>query len=368
MFLPVKQVIRHSLLSGFCLLPLLAVAEVCLNNPLNDYQWLGSHNSYKQQLPDSWYQQAEQRGFATQPIRYGHPALTTQLEIGLRHLEIDLLADPQGGAYATPLMAQWLQQSGLQQPVMTAEQQQQLLQPGIKVMHMPDIDFASYCLLLTDCLQQLAAWSVQHPQHLPVVILFNVKETGIIGGVVPPTWQAADYAAAEKVIAEVLGSGRILKADDVRHAAPQNGLGLRGMLQHYGWPPLHQALGKFILLFDGQPQQFARYEQQFPGQRGSLFFASFDASHPDAAIVLRNQPQAALDDIAQLAAQNLLIRTRSDDGNIPDRQRFEIAQHSSANIISTDFYPGAPQGTPQQQLTFPGDTFFRLKPGIQCRE
>lgn len=359
---------RRSLLLGFSLLPLLVAAEVCLNNPLNDYQWLGSHNSYKQQLPDSWYQQAEQRGFATQPIRYGHPALTEQLNIGLRHLEIDLLADPQGGAYAAPLMAQWLQPSGLQQPVLTAEQQRQLLQPGIKVMHMPDIDFASHCLLLEDCLQELATWSALHPQHLPVVILMNVKETGIRGGVIPPAWHAAEYAAAEKAIAAVLGSERILKPDDLRHNESDGEQGLRDDLQQYGWPLLYQVLGKFILLFDGQPQQFAHYEQQFPGQKGSVFFAAFDAAHPDAAIVLRNQPQAALDDIAQLAAQNLLIRTRSDDGNIPDRQRFEVAQNSAANIISTDFYPGAPQGTPEQQLTFPGNTFFRLKPGVQCRE
>lgn len=42
-------------------------------------------------------------------------------------------------------------------------------------MHVPDIDVLSACVTLRDCLSIIRRWSIAHPDHTPILLMFNTK-------------------------------------------------------------------------------------------------------------------------------------------------------------------------------------------------
>src|SRR5690349_19405289 len=71
---------------------------------INDLQAVGTHNSYKQAISPA--QMKLLRGAdpkQADALDYAHPPLPAQLDAGARQLELDLLYDPEGGRYASPL-------------------------------------------------------------------------------------------------------------------------------------------------------------------------------------------------------------------------------------------------------------------------
>lgn len=210
---------------------------------LNQARWLGSHNSFKPVLPAAYYETLANRlqqpdGTAAkqqalqklQSLRYGHASLTSQLNSGLRLLELDFLKDDAGGSFARPLFGAELKQALPQQTQQDLSAQYfpaTLTQPGFKVLHLPDIDFASHCVRARDCIAALAQWSKTNPGHWPVLIVINVREQGA-GAYLPANiaahaakvapWQAQDYQALEQLWLDGLGRKRLLTPDDVRQS------------------------------------------------------------------------------------------------------------------------------------------------------
>ncbi|TXH94430.1 MAG: hypothetical protein E6Q75_13160 [Rheinheimera sp.] len=345
---------------------------------LNQAHWLGSHNSFKPVLPAAYYdtlatrlqQLAEpparlQLQDKLQTLRYGHASLTSQLNSGLRLLELDFLKDDAGGSFARPLFGAELKQALLPQTQQDLPAQYfpaTLTQPGFKVLHLPDIDFASHCAQARDCIATLVQWSKTNPGHWPVLIVINVREQRA-GGYLPAaiaarvskveSWQATDYQALEQLWLDGLGRERLLTPDDVRKAP----LSLAASVQQHGWPTLKQAAGRFLLLFDGSPAQLALYRSGHPSLQGRLMFGNYAADTDEAAIRVLNDPATEQAEIASALALGLLVRTRSDDGNVLQPARFQAALTSGAQFISSDFYAGAPQGEPELQFRLPDGPF-----------
>lgn len=341
---------------------------------LNQARWLGSHNSFKPVLPAAYYEalaaRLQQQTHTPavqklQSLRYGYASLTAQLNSGLRLLELDFLKDDAGGSFAKPLFGAVLKQALLaqtQQDLTARYFPATLTQPGFKVLHLPDIDFASHCAQARDCIAALAQWSKTNPGHWPVLIVINVREQGA-GAYLPADvarsaakvvpWQAKDYQALEQLWLDGLGRERLLTPDDVRQAP----LSLAASIHQHGWPTLTQAAGRFVLLFDGSPAQLALYRADHPSLKGRLMFGNYPAGTDEAAILVLNDPASQLADIASALAQGLLVRTRSDDGNVLTPARFSSALQSGAQFISSDFYAGAPQGEPALQFRLPDGPF-----------
>ncbi len=84
--------------------------------------------------------------------------------MGIRSLEIDVVYDPKGGRYKNPVGLQWIKESG--QTGLLYDTANDLSKPGLKVMHVPGIDFRSHHLLFANCLKTLktlvgiAPWSL----------------------------------------------------------------------------------------------------------------------------------------------------------------------------------------------------------------
>src|ERR1700742_554568 len=70
---------------------------------LNQIQVIGTHNSYNHGFAPSeakWLQEKNPKAF--EALDYAHGPLASQLDGGVRQMEIDIAADPQGGRYAHP--------------------------------------------------------------------------------------------------------------------------------------------------------------------------------------------------------------------------------------------------------------------------
>ena len=302
---------------------------------LNQLQVIGSHNSYKIELDEQIVNQLDELhpGFADK-ISYAHPTLGKQLDLGLRQLEIDVLADSQGGRYLNPLGQEWTKT-----PLYSDVQKQQLAKPGFKVLHIPDIDVSSHCVLFAECLTQLKTWSNLHPHHLPIYILFNVKESRWekIAGVQPELFSMAHYQVLSKEISKVLGQDKLLTPADIKRPNQS----LAESIKSHGWPELESVRGKFVFIFDANKHQLQRFEQVSKPN----MFAAWPISHPNAAFLLFNNPQQQHELITQAVAQGFIVRTRADEFNATKSpsNRAISAISSGAQIISSDFYLGAKQ-------------------------
>ena len=145
---------------------------------LNQIQVLGSHNSYKRAIDPQLFallRKTDPKAYAS--LEYSHVTFAEQLDLGLRKLEIDIVYDPKGGLYANPIGLQIEQQSGAKN-ILPYDPDKEMLKPGMKVIHVPDIDFRSQAYTFRGALRQLRAWSDAHPRHFPIAITMNAKDEG----------------------------------------------------------------------------------------------------------------------------------------------------------------------------------------------
>ena len=352
----------HLIITGLLLCPLTSVANHMGNNqPLRSVQIIGSHNSYKRPLFPVAKQLLEQhdlnRAFM---LDYSHPPLGEQLTLGLRHFELDVVLDPDGGRFIRPFS-----ETVSRVPLLTESERVTLKRPGLKVMHVPDVDFASHCILFNQCLEQLKIWSDTHPNHLPIFVLINIKESGTraeIEGADVLKFNHPDYALIDKAILDVL-SDKVFRPDDLRRQHSR----LSDAVKQSGWPSLSKVREKFIFVFDGNERQRDLYRKEHPSLAGRSMFASYTEHENEAAFMIINDPLSQQNRIKSLVKKGFLVRTRADGGNHDGRdknqRRVQAAFESGAQIISTDFYPGSPQAKRFGfNISFDNNTFSRCNP------
>lgn len=325
---------------------------------LNQIQLLGSHNSYhvapsEQILGWLGTFAALAPGIAAELgdpalLNYTHPTITTQLERGLRTFELDVFADSSGGRFAHPLLPELLNLGGPRPTGMD--------QPGMKVLHIQDIDFMSRCPTLIDCLTEMRAWSDGHPGHLPVIINVELKDDPLPDPFAATAIEPFDAANMDRLDAEirsVLGD-RLLTPDDVRGDAPD----LRTALADRGWPTLRQSRGRFLFFMDNANKR-TEYLAGHPSLAGRVMFTSSGEGQPDGAILKVNDPgDGSL--IRSLVEAGYIVRTRADDDvTHPKVSQRDSAFASGAQVIHSDF--------PQGQAAADGYTVsFGTSPAARC--
>lgn len=300
---------------------------------LNDLTTVGTHNSYKLAIPEAELQAMVAADPAAAGLDYAHRSLAGQLNAGARQLEIDVLNDPQGGRYAHPRSV-----FGGTAPVSPAYVRT-MSQPGLKTLHMPDVDYRSSCLTFVACLQQIRDWSQAHPDHAPILILLNAKTgaASLPGGVALLDFDAAAWDALDVEIRSVFDAGHLITPDQVRgrHATLREGV-LAG-----GWPTLGQARGKVFFALDEGPDKVAAYAAGRPSLQGRAVFVNTDEASPAAAYLTLNDPVADRARIRAAVAQGFIVRTRADadtkEARAEDVTRRSAAFASGAQYVSTDY-------------------------------
>ena len=106
---------------------------------LNQIQVIGSHNSYRiNTTVDMHNLIASFQPDLAHDLDYGHPLLETQFsQYGIRQIEIDVYHDPEGGLF-------YNQRGNLFIGMPVASGIEELLSPGLKVLHFPDIDYRTH--------------------------------------------------------------------------------------------------------------------------------------------------------------------------------------------------------------------------------
>jgi len=304
---------------------------------INQIQVIGTHNSYHAGLLPGiakLLKQKDPKEF--EGLDYAHSDLATQLNRGIRQIELDIFVDSKGGRFAHPLGPALLAQAGLPADP-DSYPNGLMMKPGFKVMHVQDIDYASNCQPFTACLQMVRTWSKAHPGHLPIFILVETKRDAPnqeLPWTVPEPYTPAAFDALDAEIRSVFSAGEMIVPDQVRgRHRTLNEAVLKG-----GWPTLAQARGKVIFLMD---QEWAGpiYMQKHPGLRSRILFTNATPGSPDAAFVEENDGNAARTDA--LVRQGYLVRTMADSGTVEarsnDTRRRDMALKSGAQIVSTDY-------------------------------
>jgi Phosphoinositide phospholipase C, Ca2+-dependent len=307
---------------------------------MNEVQVIGTHNSYHREISrqeEALYEELIERPDDYDDfLAYSHASLANQFAgQRVRGLELDLFPDPQGGLYATPLLRQRLALGPLPDPAWS--------QPGVKVFHITDFDYATTCIRLVTCLEQVRTWSDANPGHVPIPILLELKQSDPravrLGGVVAPPWDGAALDALDAEIRSVFDDSDMITPDDIRRP----GLTLEHSVLRHGWPTLREALGQVVFLLDNDPGPIrTAYTTGRPSLEGRVIFTNVPPGNPDSAFVKRNDPLGAnTARIQELVEQGYLVRTRSD---LPlqtvrsgDTTMLEAALRSGAQMVSTDF-------------------------------
>jgi hypothetical protein len=307
---------------------------------MDEVQVVGTHNSYKREIsgPEiAAYEAAIQTpGDYGKFLAYSHASLRAQFEQqDVRGLELDLFADPEGGRYAEPLVRRAAGLEPLADPAWRT--------PGIKVLHIADVDYRTTCVRFVTCLEQVRGWSRQHPGHAPLLIMLELKQSDrrvvAAGGVTAPPWDAAALDGLDAEIRSVFTERELVTPDDVR----RDGLTLEESVLRHGWPSLRASRGKVAFLLDNEPGAIRdAYVAGRASLEGRAIFTNGVVGQPDAAFLKRNDPTGEnLAKIQDLVRAGYLVRTRSD---LPlttvtsgDTALLDAALASGAQLVSTDF-------------------------------
>lgn len=353
--------VRTSALVGLaaaCVAPVAAAGEV----RLNQIQVIGSHNSYHV-APDPAVLEfiAATQPKSARSLAYTHRPLAEQFAaLGVRQIELDVFADPAGGRYADPKARKTLAALG-RDAGPDPDPAGVLKEPGMKVLHVPDVDFRTTAPTLVDALRQVRAWSKKNPRHVPLFVLVELKESGPPGLTRPAAFDRGALDALDAEIRSVFEPSEVVTPDDVRGVAAT----LPEALRQRGWPTLDATRGKVMFALDNEDAIRDRYLDGHPALRGRVMFASVAEGHPAAAWMKVNDPVRDFDRIRRLVAAGFLVRTRSDadtaEARANDTGRREKALASGAQFVSTDYAEPDPALSPYR-VRLPGGVVARANP------
>jgi Phosphoinositide phospholipase C, Ca2+-dependent len=261
---------------------------------LNHVQVRGTHNSYHVAPP---------AGPAS--YLYTHPPLDVQLDAhGVRQIELDVYYVP-GGAF--------------------------------QVFHGFVGDDGTTCPDLDACFALVRGWEVEHPDHLPIMMMIEVK--GIHDGINAET--IAESAVFEALEARILVHWpleALIRPDDVRG----NYASLREALDAEGWPTLGEVRGRDLFILNTtSARAYIRdaYLADHPSLENRLLFVRDGEGEPFSAILELGDPVRDRAHIEQAVADGYLVRTTADGAGESDEDNqagAEAALASGAHFISTD--------------------------------
>lgn len=367
-------------------------AELPSDTKINEIQVLGTHNSYA--LPvdsvllrygSSLFEELKYRFLGTMSeserdfyreyhpnevtmedgLRYNHPDFITQLDCGVRSLEVDVYYDPSGGRFDKPAGYEFLKSKGIRE--LAAFNTEGLDKPGFKVLHIADFDFRTHYPTLEQALLALKTWSDRHPDHIPIFVMVEAKDKGISlfpnsAEVLPFDREAFD--ALDREIIDILGKDKLITPDQVRGTYST----LREAVLAKNWPTVEESRGKMVFLLlptgAGIGAGTSPYVEGSPNLEDRVMFVQSQPDDSFGAFLLLDNAIVRQQDIQTYVKQGYLVRTRADietyEAKINDLTRAEAAFSSGAQIISTDFFD-------RRGNTFGTDYFVEIPEGNPVR-
>ncbi len=288
---------------------------------MNQVQVIGTHNSYHIAPDPAMIKTAVMFDKGAAGWNYTNPPLNEQLDAGIRSFEIDL----------------------------------NYMEGGIHVFHVPVMDQNSTCPMFKDCLGVVLAWSKEHPNHVPISLLLEIKEDYALWNKSMGAWDAKCLDQLDAEVREVLPEDKLITPDMIRgkHAT------LEEAVTTDGWPLLSEAKGRIMLAVHEEGRLRDLYIDGHPSLEGRPCFLRSEPGYPYSAFIVADDP----DDphIPEWTKAGYYIRTRADSGVVHVARggdaRRDIAFGSGAQIVSTDFPPGRPDEKSGYVVSFEGKGF-----------
>jgi hypothetical protein len=348
-----------------CVIPFFTPGALALAQEprVNQLQVIGSHNSYHvapaPAIRDLLVSRNPQRA---QGLDYTHPPLAEQFsKQGIRQVELDIYADPKGSLFAAPSARAIVRTLG-KDPGEDPNAGGILQQPGLKILHVPDIDFRTTAPTFVDALKQIRAWSQAHRRHVPILVLVELKEDALPGLPTRPVpFGTNEVDSVDAEILSVFQKGEILTPDRVRGKFAS----LPEAIKTQGWPKLDEVRGLVMFALDNEGSVQTRYLEGHPALSDRLMFASVPPENPAAAWFKINNPIKDHDRIKKLVSEGFLVRTRADADTVQARKndptQREKALSSGAQFVSTD-YAFPDRRFSDYSVRFPGGQVARSNP------
>jgi hypothetical protein len=331
---------------------------------LNEIQALGTHNSYHIQPRDSLLEALAtvDSQETADSLEYTALPLEEQFDHGVRQLELDIFADPEGGMYA---LRRGLIVVG-EDPVSGLPE---LDEPGMKVLHVQDLDFETHCLTFVACLTELKEWSDANPNHLPFMVMIEAKEEAIdnpvaeaLGFTIPLEFGPEEVGAIDEEILSVFPADRIITPDEVRGEYPS----LEEAVLGGAWPNLERARGRVMFTFLNGGAARDHYIDGHPSLEGRVMFTNSVVGEPEAAWFSISNALNSGEEIEELVAAGYLVRTRADEETKQARENDytlqEAAWASGGQFVSTDYVVPNPDFGTDYFAEVPGGYVARCNP------
>ena len=261
---------------------------------LNQIQIIASHNSYKKRPSEKelkfLLKVKDKLGEQNNPVAldYGHLSFDSQFTyFNVRGLEIDINPDPKGGFYYKRKINAFIH--GLKQKSGVEE----LKMPGLKVLHIKDVDYETNYYTFKQSLVALKKWSDEHPNHLPIFINIESKdgapgdESGLLRCAGFKCGIKFDLAQCDSIDSEIKSVfGNDLKGVITPDTVRGNFTTLDEMATKNAWPLLNESRGKVIFIMEGGAVD--NYLVNHPALKGRVMFVYSEPGRPEAAFVKRN--------------------------------------------------------------------------------
>ncbi len=310
--------------------------------PMNEIRVLASHNSYKIQptlrtlrFLNRFKSVLSEENQPFQ-LEYSHVPITEQLSTyHIRGLELDVYNDPKGGRYFKHRLNLFIPNQRVREDKYKA-----LKEPGFKIIHIPDIDYQTNNLTLSDALLELNEWSMLNPMHAPIFVNIELKgsalgdEAGILR--LFGFKKAIPFDSNSLKLMDSLFQTRlktIYRTTDFLN----NERTLQDRILYQGWPTLGEVRGRIFVIVQGSGAS------SYPELGVAFKYGRSD--NPNCIFLLCDDPRTKEMRIRQERSTHI-IRTRTDAGTIEarinDYGRLSKALESGAQILSTDYYKPDP--------------------------
>ena len=312
---------------------------------INKLQVIGSHNSYRQRTHAPILQYLFDNlnqfptGFTPLVWDYDHVTLEEQFSnYGIRSIELDVYNDPNGGLFYNRIGNGSVGEN-------PNSNEPKLLEPGLKVMHFPDLDYNSNYLTFEDAITAVKNWSTSNPNHVPISIMVETKNdspNAMLGDPFTVTipFDKTVMESIDQEIKDVFGNdlAGVIIPDNVRGSFAS----LNEAVLADNWPTLRETRGKLMFILSTNDDMKEAYLDGHATLENRAMFVFSDAGNPETAFVKKDDPLANEASIKTLVGEGYIVRTRADANTLEARsgdiQRRDVALSSGAQIVSTDYY------------------------------
>ncbi len=275
----------------------------------NEMRYVATHNSYQTESVDELKQLYRKLSDLTFGLVAGNtadfisPTLTEQLNSGIYSLELDIeVLDRDGDISFT-------------------------------CMHAPQIQMTTSCYDFSLAMKEIAMWSDNNPNHLPITIIIEPKEIFL-----PMENMKAlnlDYAKVfDSMLRDTLGDKLFTPADMLRDYE-----NFGEMRAADDWCEVKDMLGKVLILMHdcATTDDYIKLDRSLKTQAMFPMLEARDMNESYASFLLINDPVRDFTDIEEALENNFVVRTRADKFTGVTEERREKAFASGAQIISTDY-------------------------------